>query len=348
MTFFVTMARVSEVPVWLLVLSLAFQLRYCDATADYHLKLARFWQENVPAIQMPSALQRLASPLSPVSTRFFLEHLKNGTLSSFSEQFCASAKLYCSQKDLPNPRVCIPPFFKYEYGTLPCGFAVEDSVNVAAAGRVFFRISALHIDSTVTVPDLANDLQDRHFLPRDLSQLIPFNEEALPQVQRLLNISGGANMQYDMKDTLHFCTIPPVTGEVKECETSIESMVVFARRNLGSTLQVRTPSTLLLSHKEEPAKVKSLTPVNAVGEKMISCHNLMYPYLVYSCHMSTTSQLLTVGLESSSGGAFHGMVVCHFATETWDPHHISFRVLDLKPGMGEVCHWLPQNTFVWT
>ena len=48
------------------------------------------------------------------------------------------------------------------------------------------------------------------------------------------------------------------------------------------------------------------------------------------------------------GTAVDAVAVCHADTSGWNPKHVAFQVLNVKPGTVPVCHFLPQDHVVWT
>ncbi|KAK1367723.1 BURP domain-containing protein [Heracleum sosnowskyi] len=71
----------------------------------------------------------------------------------------------------------------------------------------------------------------------------------------------------------------------------------------------------------------------------------------------TTSQLgkrlnnveaYSVSLVGNDGSKVRADVVCHLDTSTWNPKHVSFQVLHVKPGRSvSVCHFLERGSVLW-
>jgi hypothetical protein len=52
-------------------------------------------------------------------------------------------------------------------------------------------------------------------------------------------------------------------------------------------------------------------------------------------------------LEGADGTNAKAVAVCHTDTSAWNPKHLAFQVLNVKPGTVPVCHFLPQDHVVW-
>ncbi|KAJ6385874.1 hypothetical protein OIU77_028944 [Salix suchowensis] len=129
-----------------------------------------------------------------------------------------------------------------------------------------------------------------------------------------------------MEYTLTLCEVEPMEGETKVCATSLESMLDFARATFG--LDTR--------------------PKEILAPKMIGCHTLPYPYVVYFCHSQEgENRLFEISLGGENGDRVQAIGVCHMDTSKWDPDSPSFRVLKIKPGTGPVCHIFPADNIVW-
>lgn len=81
---------------------------------------------------------------------------------------------------------------------------------------------------------------------------------------------------------------------------------------------------------------------------MVSCHTVPYPYMVFYCHYQTTeSKVFRVPLMGENGDKVEAVAVCHMDTSHWNSKHPAFRVLGMKPGESHVCHFFPDDNFVW-
>ena len=213
-----------------------------------------------------------------------------------------------------------------------------------AISELFFRLTAAGNGSMMVYPRLDHDLRGRHFLPADLARVMPFKPENLPTYMSLFSIPAQSRMARQMTDTLHVCSPRPGPRDLLTCHASIESMLDFSTAHLPNVSSVLTPSFTPPSRYE--ARVSSLP--STLSRNAISCHDTMFPYLVYGCHLMHNASVLTVPLvRTLDNTSFQGLAVCHADTTSWNPDHPVFSALRAQPGDGTLCHWIPQNNFVW-
>lgn len=148
-----------------------------------------------------------------------------------------------------------------------------------------------------------------------------------------------------MKNTLSECEEAGIKGEEKYCATSLESMVDFSTSKLGNKVDAVSTEAVKDTRRQE----YTIAPgVKKVGEnKAVVCHRQEYPYAVFYCHKSETARAYTVPLEGADGVRVKAVAICHTDTSQWNPKHLAFQVLNVKPGTVPVCHFLPQDHVVW-
>nr|GMD46036.1 BURP domain protein RD22-like [Ipomoea batatas] len=183
----------------------------------------------------------------------------------------------------------------------------------------------LHDDPNVALFFNNNDLQQGNhmklhftkttnaatFLPRSAAGKIPFSAVKLPQILSRFSLSPDSKEARVMKKTLEECEAPAMMGEEKLCATSLESMVDFSVSQMGKN-------------------VKS------------------YAYAVFYCHKTQNTEVYEVSLVGADDGAkVKAVAVCHKDTSAWNPNHLAFQVLKVKPGTVPVCHFLPDDHAVW-
>lgn len=54
-----------------------------------------------------------------------------------------------------------------------------------------------------------------------------------------------------------------------------------------------------------------------------------------------------VAMLGENGAKVEAVAVCHKDTTAWNPKHLAFQLLKLKPGNIPVCHFLPKDNLVW-
>lgn len=153
-----------------------------------------------------------------------------------------------------------------------------------------------------------------------------------------------------MAKTLKECERPAVKGEIKKCVTSIEGMAEFAVGILGAKVEVLT--TASTAGSGERVKVGEVN-VKDGGRvtRSVSCHQSMFPYLVYYCHSVPKVKVYEAALMRNSTSNTQkindGVAICHLDTTEWGAGHAAFVALGHKPGQIEVCHWIFENDLIW-
>ncbi|KAH0449472.1 hypothetical protein IEQ34_020164 [Dendrobium chrysotoxum] len=188
------------------------------------------------------------------------------------------------------------------------------------------------------------------FIPRSSAESIPFSTSELPAILSRFSIPVGSAEAAATEKTLSDCEAAPMAGEKKLCATSLESMVDFVRTRLGTTEVVAVATEGGGSAGERRFYKVGLvrTVAEAGGKGVVSCHQAAYAYAVFFCHATTSSEVYEVEMVEEGGGTgVKAVAVCHTDTAGWNPKHLAFRVLNVKPGTVPVCHFLPQNHLVW-
>ncbi|KAJ0986313.1 hypothetical protein J5N97_004669 [Dioscorea zingiberensis] len=191
------------------------------------------------------------------------------------------------------------------------------------------------------------------FISRSKANTIPFSSNKLPEILTRFQVEPSSVEAEAMKNTLAECEEPAVRGESKLCATSLESMVEFSMLSLG-TRDVQAISTKVSESRDAAAEKQqsySVAPSGAqamAGEKLVACHAQPYAYAVFYCHATSKSKAYKVPLVGKDGTKVEAVAVCHLDTAAWNPKHLAFQVLKVKPGTVPVCHFLPQDHVVWS
>ncbi|XAR54715.1 hypothetical protein NMG60_11029977 [Bertholletia excelsa] len=183
------------------------------------------------------------------------------------------------------------------------------------------------------------------FLPQQLAQAIPFSTKKSPEILRELMIEPDSSNAKTIKDTLKLCEDPGVKDEQKYCATSLESMINFCTSKIGKDVQVLSTDV----EKENRLKKYRISKVTKVGasDQTIACHKLTYAYAVFNCHKLPSTKAYVVSLADVDGKKVTAVAVCHGDTSTWNPEHISFQILKVKPGSVPICHFLEAYAMIW-
>ncbi|KAJ4957772.1 hypothetical protein NE237_024883 [Protea cynaroides] len=185
------------------------------------------------------------------------------------------------------------------------------------------------------------------FLPGQEAELIPFSSNKFSDILQRFSIIPRSKEAQVMKSTIKECEEPAVVGEDRYCAASLESMVDFSTSRLG-TNNIQAVSTEV--DKEETQKQKYTITTRAVkkigSDKAVVCHDEPYVYTVFYCHTTTSARAYKVALVGADGTKANAVAVCHTDTANWNPKHLAFEVLKVKPG-ATVCHFLRGAQVVW-
>lgn len=183
------------------------------------------------------------------------------------------------------------------------------------------------------------------FLPRQVAASIPFSSNKLPEILTKFSVTPQSEEADMIKETLNECDSPSVKGEEKYCATSLESMIDFSTSKLGKDVQALSTEV----EKETGVQTYTVTRVEkkTSGEKSVVCHKQKYAYAVFYCHATQTTETHLVSMEGADGVKAKAVAVCHTDTAAWNPRHLAFQVLKVKPGTVPVCHFLPEDHIVW-
>ncbi|KAJ0964218.1 hypothetical protein J5N97_029340 [Dioscorea zingiberensis] len=256
------------------------------------------------------------------STTKFMEYGKDaiGVASTKFSTYLGNARNNTSFKDY------------FQSATSFNGYKTNSSSMAVEPGK-FFRRRVLVEGEKIPMPDIRDRMPRRSFLPRALARQLPLSSGEL---------AATLESRLVIEKTISECERPAVKGEVKRCVSSIEEMVEFAAEMVGRTARVRTTeSTVGSGMVVEVVKVKG-------GEEMkvVSCHQSMFPYLVYYCH--AVPRVVGLEVEVKVGEVVNkGVAVCHVDTSEWSSGHEAFMALGFGPGEIEVCHWIYENDLAW-
>ncbi|KAK1381484.1 Polygalacturonase-1 non-catalytic subunit beta [Heracleum sosnowskyi] len=212
----------------------------------------------------------------------------------------------------------------------------------------FFREKMLKSGTVMPMPDIKDKMPERAFLPRVLSSKLPFSTTKLDELKKLFHASDNSSMEGMIVNSLTECERAPSRGETKRCVGSIEDMLDFATSVLGRNVVVRTTENTKGS--KEDIMIGEVKGING-GKvtKSVSCHQSLYPYLMYYCHSVPKVRVYEADILDSKTKVKinHGVAICHVDTSDWSASHGAFAALGSAPGKIEVCHWIFENDMNW-
>nr|GLL31933.1 polygalacturonase-1 non-catalytic subunit beta-like [Ipomoea trifida] len=213
----------------------------------------------------------------------------------------------------------------------------------------FFREKMLKSGRVMPMPDIRDKMPKRSFLPRNIATELPFSASEIDELKKIFHAGEGSSMAKILSNTLAECERVPSPGETKRCVTSVEDMIDFATVVLGRNVVVRTTETTVGA--KQNIMIGSVKGING-GKltKSVSCHQSLFPYLVYYCHSVPKVRLYEADIldPKTKDKINHGVAICHIDTSAWGPTHGAFMALGSGPGKIEVCHWIFENDMTWT
>ncbi|XP_019423646.1 PREDICTED: polygalacturonase 1 beta-like protein 3 [Lupinus angustifolius] len=213
----------------------------------------------------------------------------------------------------------------------------------------FFREKMMKEGTVMPLPDIRDKMPQRSFLPRSILSKLPFSSSKISELKKIFKAYDNSSMEKMMKDSLGECERVPSPGETKRCVGSMEDMIDFATSVLGRNVVARTTENVNGSKKN--VMVSNVKGIN--GGKVtqsVSCHQSLFPYLLYYCHSVPKVRVYEADLldPSTKSKINHGVAICHLDTSIWSPTHGAFLALGSGPGQIEVCHWIFENDLTWT
>ncbi|BBG95346.1 BURP domain-containing protein [Prunus dulcis] len=239
--------------------------------------------------------------------------------------------VYVGVKPGPNP-------FDYEYA------ATETQLHGNRNAAIFFSEKDIRPGTSMTLTFSGNS-NTAAFVPRKTADSIPFSSNKLPEIFSQFSVKPESVEADIIKGTIEECESSGIRGEEKYCATSLESMVDFSTSKLGGNIQA------ISTEAEKGATLQKYTIIPGVKKlaagKSVVCHKQTYPYAVFYCHATKTTRAYVVPLKGADGLEAKAVAVCHTDTSEWNPKHLAFQVLKVKPGTVPVCHFLPKDHIVW-
>ncbi|KAK3016373.1 hypothetical protein RJ639_005366 [Escallonia herrerae] len=216
---------------------------------------------------------------------------------------------------------------------------LHDNPNVA----FFFLEKDLHQGTKMNLHFIKSTTAAT-FLPRKVAEKMSFSSNKLPEILNQFSVKPKSMEAELMKKTIKECEETGNEGEEKYCATSLESMIDFSTSKLGK--KVHAISTEV--GKETELQQYTIAGVKKMAaDKSVVCHKQNYAYAVFYCHKTQSTKAYTVALVGADGTKAKAVAVCHTDTSAWNPKHLAFQVLKVKPGTVPICHFLPEDHIVW-
>ncbi|KAK9707400.1 hypothetical protein RND81_07G195300 [Saponaria officinalis] len=212
----------------------------------------------------------------------------------------------------------------------------------------FFRESELREGNMMPMPDIRDKMPKRSFLPPSILTKLPFSSEKLGELKEIFHGFDNSSMEKMLRSGVEECERAPSPGETKKCVGSVEDMIDFAVSVLGRSVEPRTTENV--NGSKGDILIGKVGGING-GKvtKSVSCHQSLFPYLLYYCHSVPKVRVYQVDIldPKTKLKINHGIAICHLDTSVWSPTHGAFLALGPGPGKIEVCHWIFENDLTW-
>uniref|UniRef100_A0A2C9VRB0 BURP domain-containing protein n=1 Tax=Manihot esculenta TaxID=3983 RepID=A0A2C9VRB0_MANES len=220
-------------------------------------------------------------------------------------------------------------------------YELKFNKHALSNSTVFFLPNDLHAGKKMRV-HITKSANKARILPRQVADSLPFSTNKLAEIMKRFSVNPESRQGKILKQTVEDCESPGIKGEDRFCPTSLESLVDFSVKHVGNKAQV------LMNEIDKPKREQEYTikEVKFIGENHVVCHKLQYPYAVYYCHALKGTKVYTAQVVGADGTKAKAVAVCHTDTSAWNPGHLAFLVLKMKPGEGTVCHFIRSDTFV--
>ncbi|XP_003588558.3 BURP domain protein RD22 [Medicago truncatula] len=292
-----------------------------------------YWKSMLPNSPMPKSITNLLHPAGYWSKEKARDVSNNGLDVGVREGYEGGG---IGLNDEKFPFIYFYPIILNE-----SQIQLHDKQNVT----LFFLKKDLHHGTKLNLQFTNNS--GAKFLPKEVANSIPFSSNKMENILNKFSIKEGSKEAEIVKRTISECEANGIKGEEKLCITSLESMVDFTISKLGNN--VEAVSTEVDKNSNGLQQYVIAKGVNKLGEKnkTIVCHKENYPYAVFYCHKTDSTEVYSVPLEGVDGNMVKTIAVCHTDTSEWNPKHLAFYVLKVQPGTVPICHILPQDHVVW-
>lgn len=231
-------------------------------------------------------------------------------------------------------------------GDSPFSFSYDRSENPLASNQnaaLFFQGKDLRPGKKMNLHFTKTGAKAK-LLRRRVADMIPFSSDKFSEILHRFSVNPDSTEAKIMKKTIEACEDRALENEDKYCATSLEAMVDYGISKLGK--HVRVMATEIDKGEKQQQEFK-ITRVRMVGNRTIACHALNYIYPVFYCHQMHATRAYIVPLLGADLSKAQAIAVCHIDTSKWNPNHVAFRVLKVKPGTVPICHFLPEDHIIW-
>ncbi|KAI3881021.1 hypothetical protein MKX03_037599 [Papaver bracteatum] len=288
-----------------------------------------YWKNKLPDTPMPAILHDLLHPGSNDKLPDYIAYnftwarrIKNTTnLEKANSQKCSKT----------------PPLDK---STIQNDSAAsERQLQDNAGASLFFLEKDLYPGAKMKVHFVIGTPSGTAFLPKNLAKVTPFSSSKLPEILNQFAINPKSNKAEFISRAINACEQPAMENQEKYCATSLESLFDYGTSKFGKNVNILT--TEIVVDKGQRTRMRKLQQyVVSSGLRQV---------VIFYCHatLAHTAQPYVVPLVGVDGTKIKATAVCHKDTSKWNPDHVAFRVLNVKPGTIPICHFLTEDNIGW-
>ncbi|RVW62127.1 BURP domain-containing protein 3 [Vitis vinifera] len=187
--------------------------------------------------------------------------------------------------------------------------ATKDQLHAYPNVAIFFLEKDMHPGMKLTLH--FTKTTNATFLPHQVANSLPFSSDKLAEILDQLSIKP------ESVEAETICEDPGIKGRKKaENKSQMKYRIAAGLEKMG-------------------------------GDFSVVCHKMNYPYAVFYCHKIQATRAYMVPLVGRDGTKAKAVAVCHANTMEWNPNHLAFQLLKVKPGTAPICHFLPEDHVVW-
>ncbi|XP_021738851.1 BURP domain-containing protein 5-like [Chenopodium quinoa] len=221
---------------------------------------------------------------------------------------------------------------------------VDDNVNSATKDQVFFVEKNLRFGTKMTL-HFQKSIKKGFFLPRQLSNKIPFSSKKIPETLQILSLDPKSNEAYVLSKRIELCEEPTIEGVEKKCVTSLESMVDYVISMIGTNVKALT--TQVKKDSKMEYTIYGVKRLVKNDHETVVCHKMGYPYAVFFCHRTKTIRSYMASLVGKDGTKIEAVVACHMESNDFLDNYAKI-VLKVVPGSTHICHFpAAEDTVIW-
>lgn len=224
--------------------------------------------------------------------------------------------------------------------------ASDEQIMGMKMSALFILEKDLHKGKSVNL-HISKDAETPPSVPRQVADSLPFTSNNIQDIYKAFKVNPASLEASLIEKTCNKCKKAYSKKQDHYCANSLESMVDYASSKLGK--RVKAVSTQVDGNESAAAlqgyKVEGVRKLN--GDNAVVCHQEYYGYAVHYCHKASKINAYMVSLVGENNVKAKAISVCHEDTSSWNPKHLAFQVLNVKPGTYAVCHFLVENEVAW-